>query len=504
MRIDCKIYLACISIVFICSSCAISRRASDPHVQFTAEELRSDYKLFRNILEESHPSLYWFTPRDSMDYYFDFGFAAIKDSMNERDFRTLLTYVAAKIRCGHTSLRYSKTYSGYLDTAKLKAFPLRLKFLENDTVVITGNLFFRDSILGRGTLLTSVNAMPIELLRDTLFHYITGDGNSRAGKYQSLSNAGNFGVLYKNLFGLPEQFNIGYVDSTGIEKHVTIPVFDPDKDSVFRSSIRNIGRYTTRERREQDRFATRNLQVDTSLSSAYLTLNTFARGNGLKGFFRRSFRNIRRLNLQNLVIDVRGNGGGDAGNSTLLTEYLADRPFKVADSLYATRRGSKYSKHIKLQPIYWLMMSIVTTKRSDGNYHFGFFERKAFKPKRKNHFDGNIYILTGGNSFSATTIFAQSLKGQKNVTIVGEETGGGAYGNTAWMIPEVRLPNTGIRFTLPKFRLVMKPELVAEGRGVMPDVQVSPTVLDIRRGIDSKVEMVRRLISRGPAVSSRE
>ena len=46
-------------------------------------------------------------------------------------------------------------------------------------------------------------------------------------------------------------------------------------------------------------------------------------------------------------------------------------------------------------------------KKKDGYYHFRYFERHYFKPKKKNHFDGQVYILTGGNSFSATTLICQ-------------------------------------------------------------------------------------------------
>jgi hypothetical protein len=78
--------------------------------------------------------------------------------------------------------------------------------------------------------------------------------------------------------------------------------------------------------------------------------------------------------------------------------------------------------------------------------------------------------------------------------VIGEETGGGAYGNTAWMIPDVTLPNTKVRFRLPKFRLVMDEKLVKDGRGIIPDIQVSPTQETIRRGIDPKAAVIRRLI----------
>jgi C-terminal processing protease CtpA/Prc len=139
-------------------------------------------------------------------------------------------------------------------------------------------------------------------------------------------------------------------------------------------------------------------------------------------------------------------------------------------------------------------MQFVTHKEKDGRYHFGYFERHYFHPKKRHHFNGDIYLVTGGNSFSATTLFVKSLQGQKNVKVIGEETGGGAYGNSAWMIPDVTLPNTKVRFRLPKFRLVMDKNLVKEGRGIIPDIQVAPTRETIRRGIDPKAAIIRRLI----------
>jgi hypothetical protein len=485
----------CIAIVAIAfSSCFTSRVAFHPEGKYPPEKLKKDYKLFQNILEESHPSLYWFISKDSLDYYFEQGYNNIRDSMTERQFRTLMTYVVTKIRCGHTSIRYSKKYSRYLDTADLKVFPLSLKFC-TDTIVVTGRLKRRDSLLSRGTVITSVNGYTPVQLRDTFFHYVTGDGFSVTGRYQALSNRGNFGVLYKNVFGLPDTFHLKYLDTSGFQRETSVAVFDPKKDSV--DLFADTGTISRRKRKERAAFAARNLQVDLELKSAYMTVNTFSRGNALRGFFRRSFKVIKKHDLKHLVVDVRGNGGGDAGNSTLLTQYLVDRPFKIADSLYAIKRKSHYRNYIKWQPLYWFMMTIVTRKRSDGKYHFGYFERHYFKRKRKYHFDGNIYIITGGNSFSATTLFAQTLKGQQNVKIVGEETGGGAYGNTAWMIPEARLPNTGIRFRVPKFRLVMDASLVKEARGVMPDIYVAPTPKDIEKGIDVKIEAVRSLIEKG-------
>lgn len=449
--------------------------------------------MFRNILEESHPSLYWYTPKDSMDYYFDQGYARLTDSMTEPEFRTLLAYVISKVNCGHTTTRYSKKYTRYLDTLRgIRSFPLTFK-IWNDTMVVTSNLNRRDSLLRRGTIIRTINGIPHQQLIDTLFQYLATDGYNEVSKYQQLSNRGNFGGWYRNVFGLPERFSIGFIDSAGRHAQTSVALYNPAADTVRRAPG-PIQRFSKKQRRRLELLAVRNVQVDTTLQTAFMTLNSFSRGNLLKFFFKKSFRALRQNNIRHLVIDVRGNGGGDAALSTLLTRYIIDKKFKIADSLYAVTRSSNYGKHIQNQWIYWTIMQFLTKKKSDGLYHFGYFERHYFKPRKKDHFNGNVYILTGGNSFSATTLFAGALKGQQNVKIVGEETGGAAYGNSAWMIPDVTLPHTKVRFRLPKFRLVVNKNIPKNGRGVQPDIFSTPTVHAIRNGIDYKVQKVRELI----------
>ena len=116
------------------------------------------------------------------------------------------------------------------------------------------------------------------------------------------------------------------------------------------------------------------------------------------------------------------------------------------------------------------------------------------KQKKKNHYDGKVYILIGGNSFSATTLFVSALMKQDNVTVIGEETGGGAYGNTAWLIPDVTLPATKVRFRLPLFRLVIDKDSPKTGKGVQPEIESKPTIEAIRKGNDYKLDKAMELI----------
>ena len=489
-------------------SCGTSEKGFRADRKYTPEELKKDYGIFRHVLESWHPSLYWYTSRDSMNYYFDKGYTAITDSMTEPQFRTILSYVIAQVDCGHTSIRASKAYSHYLDTAKLQQFPLILKFWP-DTMVVAANLNRRDTLLKRGTLIRTINGRTAQQLTDTLFPYIVTDGYNRTGKYQYLSTGLHFSSWYKELLGSDTVFDIGYLDTAGVLREARIPIYDPRADTVRRSlgrvllpgtaqrgqgPARRVRPPSRRARKRRELLLTRNLQIDTSSHTAFLTLNTFEHGYHLRGFFRHSFETMADQQVKNLVIDVRSNGGGDASLSTLLTRYLIDKKFKVADSLYAIRRHTPYDRYINNGLLYRFLTVIASRRRADGRYHFGYFERHHYRPFTNDHFNGQVYILTGGNSFSATCLFAGALKGQSNITLVGEETGGGYYGNTAWMIPDVTLPVTGVRFRLPRFRLVVDRQREKDGRGIQPDVPALPTVEAIGKGFDFKTARAKELI----------
>jgi len=249
-----------------------------------------------------------------------------------------------------------------------------------------------------------------------------------------------------------------------------------------------------KERRRQQISTIRLLRIDTVNRSAMMTLSTFGKGYGLRKFFRQSFEALNKNGITHFIVDVRGNGGGNVNNSTLLTRYLADQPFRTGDSLYAIHKRSPYYRYIQNHIWNRVFISFFTRKKRDGKYHFGYFERHRFKPKKHHHFNGKTYIVTGGNSFSATTLFTSALIRQENVLVVGEETGGGAYGNSAWLIPDVTLPVTGVRFRLPLFRLVIDKNLPKDGRGVQPEILSLPSMEAIKRNADYKIETVMELI----------
>lgn len=505
-----RILLFIVGAAFI-TGCGVSRSSFSPDKKYSPAELQKDYTVYRQILEEAHPGLYWYTSKDSMDQYFEYGRSQLNDSLTETDFRRILMYVTAQIGCGHTTVRPSKQFSRYLDTARVaRLFPLSMKlwggYSESykDTMVVAANLNRKDSMLRRGTQIFSINGHSTKQLVDTFFRFLSTDGYNRTHKYQTLSNRGYFGSLYSSIFGFSREYLVEYADSTGERRSVMIKPFYPAADTATRNAVRPVIRIPQPSRKERKQIRLNNvrlLKIDSVNRTAMMDLNSFGRGYGLKKFFRHSFRSLHKHGVDHLIIDVRGNGGGSVTNSTLITRFIASEPFVVADSLYAIAKHKTYSRYIEKDFYNRLFMTFFTPRRKDGLFHFRYFERHRFKPKRKNHFDGHVYILTGGNSFSATTLFAGALIRQDNVTIVGEETGGGAYGNSAWIIPDVTLPQTKVRFRLPLYRLVIDRHIPKNGRGVQPEVLSAPTIPAIRRGADYKVEKAMELIKEDKAVN---
>ncbi len=474
------------SILFLFYSCVATKNNSYSfNKKYSATAIREDVITLKQILEANHPSLYWHTAKDSMNYYFDSVLYSIQDSLTEIETKNKIAAAVNKIKCGHTAVRFSKQFVQLAEKYKYPQFPLSIKVWQ-DSMVILGRYNLEDSMLRRGTIITSINKQSVKEIINNITQYIHTDGNSLNFKCQILSN--NFPAWYKNIYGLDSLYTIGFLDSNRQEQFTTIKVFNPKKDS----SKKKEKEVVIKTSRAEKLLRIRSLSIDTALQTAFIRLTSFSKGK-LRKFFRQTFKTIELNKIKNLVIDVRENGGGSVEKSVLLSKYLKDTSFKIGDTIAATSRNLTYKKHIKNAWLYNLMMQFGTKKMDDDLYHNRRYETHYFTPKTTYHFNGSVYLIQGGYTFSAATMFISSLYQQHNVTIVGEESGGGFYGNSAMLIPQIILPNTKLNVRLPLFKLVMDKNR-PKGRGIMPTIFIAPSSDAIKKGIDLKLEKIKSLI----------
>lgn len=469
-----------------------------PERKYSPDQLKEDVQVMEQTLKENHPSLYWYTTQEEVNASFQRAYARLTDSLNEIQFRTVIAETIFPIRCGHTSVRFSKNYYRYTDGRRQKTFPLIAKVIDDSSLVVTTNINRRDQLIRTGTPLRSINGLQAKEIIDTLLPLVSIDGNAKNFSYQNISN--NFSTYYNMRFGLQDKYNVVFVNDKGVEQQRSIDLYDPAKDTIRRRPVNFNApppqQQPSREQELSDRQRRlqriRSFNIDSTGTYATLRISSFSTGLS-KHFLKASFRTLKKKNIKHLVIDVRNNGGGLIKSSLYLTRLVSNEPFSFTDSIYSVTRKVRSDARVSRRFIFNLGLLFLNRKYNDSMYVFRFFHNKQYQPLPQ-HFQGHVYVVTGGYSFSATTLFASVVKGKQNVTIVGEETGGGYYGNNGVFIPEMILPNSKLRVRLPLFRIVNNKNYPKDGHGVLPDVEVKASAESIRQNRDPKMDKVINLI----------
>lgn len=474
------------------ASCGGVRSTYNPQQKFSAAQLQEDFDIGWKTYQKNHPSLYWYTPKDTVDKRFARARASLTDSLTEEEFRLRLSFAVSSIRCGHSSVIPSKDYGRYAKKAKEPSFPLQVKIWGRDSMVVLNNLSGDSSPVKRGTVITAIDSIPASVFIHQMKQYTYSDGFSDG--FRELQVSSGFPQRFQALYGLKSSYRLNFVDSAGAQQQVLIPLYKPAKTDSAKKKPQTdtiVNRPVSPKKSRPQTYG--RFSIDSSGSYATLQLNNFSH-NKVPGLIHSSFRKISKGGVHALVLDLRSNGGGKIDNSTLLTRYLVNKPFRVADSVWAKDLKLAYPPYVQHAWLYQYFRWVIAKKQPDGRWHNRNTERRMYKPKKKNHFEGTLYVLTGGATFSASSLFLSKIYRQPNVVVVGEETGGGARGNTAVFIPMITLPNTGVRMRLPLFRLISDIDIPENGRGILPSVEVQPDSWHIANGVDKKMEKAKSLI----------
>lgn len=466
---------------FICagSACNVYKNAIQSPPKSAPEALKQDLSLLYQGLQKYHPSLYAYCTKEELEKSYHLSRTAINDSLTESAFayRVIAPFIA-HIRCGHTSVAVSPRFRKYEQTNPPAGFPLLLKFF-GDTMMISRNLIRTDSILKRGTVLLSINGLDSRSLKDKLFGSFPMDGYAESVNLARLNN--NFPFYHRMVMGVDSPYTIQYLDELNSPKTLSVPAYQAGK-----KTINAVQSKTNAPKQDPSFRRDRTLRIDSTSRTGYLYLANFDHPIEFHQFIRKSFKKLKVDGIQHLIIDLRTNGGGVIDNEVFLARHLRESRFRVADSAVAiTRRFRGYGKYFNNEWINGLILQLFTRKDDNGLFHMtGYWEKREFKPVRNRFFHGQIYILTSGMTFSAASLFCKTMKGQQNVRLIGEETGGSGYANNGLLIPDFVLPNSKVRVRMPLFRLVPDSSSTNNGRGVMPDIPISPSSISMKQGYD--------------------
>ncbi len=406
----------------------------------SVKEMQEDFLQFQKHIEEIHPCPYEFTDKEDFDRAFEEQNAKIKKPLTLREFYNVLVPLKAKIGCGHAHLDYPAEYRRNVQVYK---FPLILKFVENRCYV-TRDLN-ENSSLPLYSEIVSINKIDIDRIIETLKADISADGHNEFSKTSSLENC--FQYYYANHFGAPKEFQIKYrtEENTDIQKAVipAIPCSSINYSNKVPKSL--------------------NIETFPQRNTAVLTIDSFIyyeeKNKIFFSFIDKAFQKIEQENINNLIIDLRGNGGGDPFCASYLLSYIEKEP-----TVYFSKPYGRYTDLSK--PI----------------------------PLAENPYRGNLFILIDGSNFSTTGHFCSILKYHDLGTFIGTETGSTYTCNAA--VHTFDLKNTGLILKLATDSFAAAVSGLPKDRGIIPHHKVQTNIEDLKNKQDTVLEYTFSLIDK--------
>ena len=437
-----KYFLLIVLSVFLVSSAYT--QTYNPDKKFPVSQLEEDFINLRKLIEDNHPALYRYYDEAYFKNYFDSVYSLINREMTELEFIKILEPMVAKVHCGHTELWYSENFQNYIYANGL-FIPLSIHYIDNRAYIIRD--YTENYVLTEGSEIILINDVPVSQILKTLYAGMNGDGFNKQNilftinksPVSTLSKYFNYTDSYTIQFTKPGEKNISTVTLEGIKYQKLVSVLNKryNMDSENRAF---------------------SFKILDSLNTAVIAIRSFVmrENDNYYEFLKSSFNQIDSQNIQNLIVDVRGNDGGHPDYSIDLLRYLMNKDF-----------------------VYF------KTKVSNEKWN-------TFIKPHKNNFKGNIYILINGGELSTTGHFISLVKYHNIGTFIGRESGStfSCHDNSLRFV----LPNTKIGGKVARNTFETAVNGLSWEKGIMPHHYVEPNLKDLINGVDTIMEYALNLI----------
>jgi hypothetical protein len=441
---------------------------------FSAAQLRADLKQMYRELKAAHFDLYAFTPKPDLDRRYQEAHAALNRPMTRFQAQTQFELFAAAVRMGHTRVDSPVSeWQRYRQNGG-KAFPLQLR-VSDGRAYVTQNLSGVEA-LQPGDELTSIDGESMRAWLARTERHVSAETRYMADSLMDY----DFAIYLWIERGAVEAFNLEARRGTAAARRVRVPArtaAEMDAARVLQPPALDL----------------ENPLREAKLLGAglaYLRPGPFYNAeaktgteewdvSGFQHFIDEAFAGFAAAGSERLIIDLRGNPGGDNLFSDLLVSWIATRPFrfasqfrvKVSEQSIAANASRLAHDAAAAGPISRKYAQLYAQARTGQIVEF---EVPLAQPRAGERFTGKVFVLVDRHSYSNAVAVAALLQDYKFAAVLGEPTADMA--TTFGAMEQFPLANTGLLVGYPKARIV-RPNGDLRARGVTPDILIRTPVV---------------------------
>lgn len=447
--------------------------------KYEVQELQEDFEMMVSALQEAHPALYEYISQEDWKENVEETKNLLDKAMTEIEFYNTIKPLIFKIKDGHTALLLSEESDELLKTS-IRLFPLDLEFVDKKALV-TKN--YSENPIPIGAEILEIQQQKINEILPKMVQREAVDGNIRTATYWRLSQ-GLFGFEWFYLFGETREFEVKYLPKgeNNPQKSILKAVSFRKKTELQSDSL---------TKRLENPFHLQFLENQTAVLTLDIISDLPDEKTPFVHFIKESFEKIKINKSKNLILDLRNNGVGDDVYGAFLYSFLTDSAFKYYDKQAIKQRKYSFIKDTDDQSINRLVSNHHKKELDDGSFEISLDGLEKTQKPSKNAFLGNLYVLINGGTFGTASEVASLIQFHKKGKIVGEESGSTFHATSSGFIPYLKLRHSKLQLTIPlvRYHLAVSQENL-EGKGVLPDWEISKKIEDILQNKDSVLEYI--------------
>ncbi len=417
------------------------------------EEAIQDIDTMQRYIEEIHPNAYAYKNKEIINNFYESVKDKITDSISIYDLYNYAGFLTANYGDGHLSTIFPNIWNN----ENHLVIPFTIE-ISNRKVYVKNSI--DEDLINENCEVIKINGIPIKEIIDTML--VSRSGEAFLFKKEMVKYY--FPNLLYSIYGFDNIFEVQLIRNNTIKTHVLEGI---DYEEYLK--------LLSRDEKSTEDFSVKYM---TDKSVCIIDFRDFSDLERFKIFLDTVFSAIKKDKINNLIIDLRNNSGGNSVLGDELFQYISKTDFTQYDKTIL-----KVSSHLKsLWTSYYLPQGVIDSitvnevlKLPNGmivrtDTIFNEDEEIIKLNEISNRFYGKVYVLTSNYTFSSAADFAWCFKHYNMGKIVGEETGGWGlcYGDNVY----AELPNSRLAINVSCKLFYNIGATEKSTHGVIPDFQV--------------------------------